>query len=647
MLKSLSLAVFCLLFLASGARAQSPYLLLAEVKEQYNQGHLDTALVICDRLLGMPIDEPLLEEAPFLKAYILADKGETEEAKKVLKEAVGKFPDSHHLPRAYFYLARIFKAEGDWSSALGYLRLIRKHYPESEVTPEAALLEADLLLEKRRYRMAEELLNWLIQRARERPAVVAQAAVKLLDLYHQLGREAEIGRLLGRLGPLDRLYSYAPDILYWQGYVAYREGRVAEAQRLWLRYVNLAPDSPRIRRVFYLLAEMARESRDVIKARQFYAYVASTWPASKEAVLAKFRLFQLKKNFYAFFGGPTPQDIGVILPVLSMICEKWPDDPVVHEVWPLRIELVLKQKGPRVALELSWEFLSRYPESPGLKEALFWINRSLVAYDRLFLSQKNYLGLLNYHWEHLDLISKVRSPEHWYLVGEAYKGLDLYPQARRAYARAWELKPDPALTPDVMASWAEVLTFSGELEAAAALIEDLLDKNPRYRSSPAILALRGRLALRERRFGLARELLLEAMSKSADLESKLRLWPLLVEATIGAADFKALERLFSQVPKDFPQKRLLLLLKAAGQQALSSGEVPFALDIYEKALKLQPDDPELLWYQALCFERLGQEAAAEEVWQKLSSLETQPYKELAQAMLKARELVDRARWEVL
>ncbi|WP_456433498.1 tetratricopeptide repeat protein [Thermosulfuriphilus sp.] len=644
--RSFLLLIGLLVFGLYQAQAQSPYLLLAEARDQYAQGHLDTALIICNRLLSLSLEDPVLEEALFLKGYILADKGEGDKAWKILEEAIGKFPDSHHLPQAYFYLARIAEERGDWSAALGYLRLIRKHYPQSPTAPKAALLEVRLLLQKKRYQVAEDLLKWIIRRAEDLPKIKAQAAVKLLALYHQLGREGEVARLLQQIPGLDELYSYAPDILYWQGYLAYKNGQNKEAQVLWLKYVNLAPKSPRIRDVFYLLAEMAREDKDIIKARQFYAYIAATWPASKEAIFSKFRLFELKKNFYAYFGGPTPQEIGTILPVLSMICQRWSDDPIVYDVWPIRIELTLKQKGPEPALKLSWEFLSHYHQSPRMEETIFWIRRSLEAYDRLLYSKKNYLGLVNYHWIHLSHINKLGSPEHWYFLGEAYRGLDLFEQARRAYAQAWELKPGPTLAPDIMAAWAEALMISGELEASRLLIEELLKANPRYQGSPAILSLRGRLALRTKDYARAREFLSLAIERSAEAEEKLRLWPLWVEAIIGTADFRAAKELLASPPKGLPSEQLLFLLKEAGQRGLAAEEVAFALEIYEMALERYPEDPELLWYQALSFERLGQEAAAEEIWQRLSQTESQPYQRLAQAMLKARDLVDRARGEI-
>ncbi len=602
----------------------------------YQEGDYKRALALLQEIpKRFPQEQKLVVKASVLAAKILYHQGNYDEVVKTLKPLLRK---TILPPEGLLVLAQSAEKKGLYDEALMYVSLLRKHYPKAYAC-ETTLIEARIFSRRHLKGRTKALAKKVLQG----PCALPLKA-EALELLLQNG--GQIDQYLAFIQEHPRLRYYRPEIIRELALYHLRNGALKKAEAEIYQYLNFSGNEKAAPELLFDLAEAYFARKRYREARRIYELVFTSWPASKEATFAKFRLYHMRYLFEEKIGHKTAYTRRLLLAICKRLKKDFPKAPITEEAHALEIKLLLENRQPEEALKSIWSFLKRYPHSRYLAQVYEALCQAVSPVDQKFLAAKDYLGLIIFHNAHKKALAAAGCGLHYYWLAQAYQGLNLYGSALLALLEARDFGVPKPWQPNLYLNLVDLLLTQGgpqDLSLAGDVLTQVAQQFPEVASSPYFLFLKGWWSLRKRDYANAVVQLKQAFTRTADEELKHRIKGFYLEALLHSGALgEALALLQKEKdPSEVYLKRLVLL-------ALAQDKPEFAAKGSALLLKKAPKDPEALWLRALVLERLGEETQAQKIWATLAkqgSAQT-PFERLAVGLVRASELIAQARREL-
>ena len=283
----------------------------------------------------------------------------------ILKDFIARYPESPHVPEAYYYTGIAYKEAGFMPEAISHWRIVAKDFPNSKWADEAlmeilAVYEEEGEIEKKK-RLLREIVRQYPDTTSAEAAWISLALASLMQ-----GKEIPfIEKEMKKLEQADpNIASKVPVFLELKARLSLLRGRKKEAIREWLHFLNLTTTKGKQALALYEIAEIYRSLGDFLSARKYYALCARDYPRSSYALFARFRLAQLHERELGIvpWARNMEKEVESSQWLYSEILKKFPRHPITQEVIYEFAKLKMRINDLAGALELVKSYFETNPE---------------------------------------------------------------------------------------------------------------------------------------------------------------------------------------------------------------------------------------------------------------------------------------------
>ncbi len=605
-----------------------------QAREFYSEGNLDRALALLKAIpRRFPQDQELLLKASLLTARIYYEKRQYNKAIKILKPLVQKvsFPSD-----ALLILAECYQAKGLYNETLAYLNLLRKRPLPQETLCHINVMESRLYLAKKLRTKAKSLCE-----------EVLNSTCSLREKSQAINLLIEAGEPIQNFLPFvekhPQVRYYVPQILKSIALYHLKKGELSQAEREIFEYLNYSGREKEGPCLLYDLGQAYFKAKRYREARRIYELILTSWPYSSQATFAKFWLYYMRYLFEEKIGHKTAYTRRLLLAICRRLKKEFPKESITERAHALEIKLLYEDRKPERALESSWEFLKRYPNSLYLPKVYEVLCQASSLVDQKFLAQKAYIEFISYYLAHKNDYNKAKCGLHFYWLAQAYQRLNLTEEALLSLIKAKEFSVPKVWETNLLMNLVDLLLEEGEEQnkkLASNLLQEVASRYPDVVKSPYYQFLLGWLAFENNDWAKASISLKSAFQGTSDEELRRRAKELYLETLLREGN---LEKAFLLAKKD--KKPPLLLLKRIAVHSIISDHLTLAQEVTHFLVKMIPDDDEAWWLRALVYERLGEAKKAQKIWAKLSKKDS-IYANLASDIVRASSLIEKARSEI-
>ncbi|MEW6289195.1 MAG: tetratricopeptide repeat protein [Thermodesulfobacteriota bacterium] len=202
------------------------------------------------------------------------------------------YPQSSHLPDAYYEVANAYYQMRFYREALTYFGLFIKRFADSPRVNEAMSMKARILLKVGRLEDAARVYRELEQSADEVGNLRGQAGLAHIDLVKGKFQEA-LAVYLKILKKRPSFYIDDPEVLHNKGLANLRVGKAQEGRKDLLQYLNIAGDEAARPDILFELGESYMADGHRQMARRIYEQVIEEGGKDdRPVVLSRLRLAQ-------------------------------------------------------------------------------------------------------------------------------------------------------------------------------------------------------------------------------------------------------------------------------------------------------------------------------------------------------------------
>ncbi len=627
------LLVFFFLFTGQALALDEAQVWYEQARTLYQDGDQKRALALLEEIpKRFPEEKEIRLRASVLAARIYYEKGKPDKVLSLLKPWLS----STELPdEALFLLAAASVQKGLYDEALAYLRLFKKRFPDSPFKCEVELVASQVFKHRKLLSKAKRFAYRVLHQK-----CSLKEKAQALSLLLSLGEKPD--KFLDYLQD-ERVRRYAPEVAKSLIYYYLEQGHLAAAEKEVFKYLNLSGHEKEAPYFIFLLAEAYYKAQKYRSARRLFALLNTTWPYTKEAAFARFRLLEMKYIFEKKVGHPRPQTLKLLLAACQRLKQEYPQEPLTEEVHALECSLLLEAKRIKQALDSAWSFLKRYPKSSFRPRVLKVVCRAASLWEQKLLGEKAFQEAIIFFRSHAESLKTARCGLAFYRAAEAYLSLNLQGEALVTLLEGYELDLAPAWAPDYLLTLVDLLLERGEKEdlaLAQKILEKIQKDYPSATKSPYFSMLDGILAFRQGRYPEAFFSLHASFKKARDKELKQRAEKAYLLLLIKLSrDEEALALM-----KKHPQ-RYLLELKTLARATIEEEKWAFAQKILTFALKKFPEDAELKWLLGTLYEREGEGEKALAVWKELEK-DPSLFGNFAKSQVRAADLIEEARREI-
>ncbi len=284
-----------------------------------------------------------------------------------LKFFIQYYPNSQHVPEAYYMLGQAYSSIGYNAEAAAHWRTVVRYYPHSKWAG-PALTELVKQLEETGNR--RKILDFYREILRQFPdsSAAVMARVLLAEDALKQGRIDLVNLTIQKLEKIPSIELNVPEFLRLKALIAEREGQYAKAREYLLHYLNLIKSRRLRASALFRIAEDYRAQGRYLEARKYYALVKRDFGSEPEALFARFRLAQLEDRARGRLSvyvssALKPEDMPETARLYARILKEFPSHPLAQEVQFEFMQLRMKQAKYLDALKLGYDFLKRLPES--------------------------------------------------------------------------------------------------------------------------------------------------------------------------------------------------------------------------------------------------------------------------------------------
>ncbi|OAG28158.1 tetratricopeptide repeat protein [Thermodesulfatator autotrophicus] len=618
-------------FITQAIAAQEALLWYQQAKTLYQEGNSQGALALLEELeRRFPKERVVIARGRILAAEIYASQGKYQ---KVIELLTPLLKETDLTPRAYLLLARSAEALGLNSEALLYVRLLKTKFPEAQEICGGDIVAAKVFYKRKLYDRAERLAERVL--TTENCSIDTKAEASFL-----LFRLNKPDKVVTFLEKNPRAKAFLPEVLKELALYHLKQGKFKQAEEEIYDYLNFSGREKEAPPLLWALAEALFKQKKYKEARRIYELILTSWPSAKQALFAKFRLYEMRYLFEEKIGHVNPQTRNILLNVILVLKRDYPEAPLTEEAHALEIKLLLEAKKISQALESAWAFLKKYPESPYLSRVFPVLCKASSLFEQNLLGKKDYQGLILFFNEHKQELEKASCGLSFYWAAQAYLSLNLETEARLTLLKGVLLSLPDVWEKDFKLTLVDLLLKDEEYELSLKFLKELGEKYKEINQNPYYLYLLGRLNKETGKLIEALEFLKRAYKLAVTPEIKAKIQKDYLENLIILGRY---EKAFSLLQE--ASKVDLELAKALVTRTLKEEKYLIAQKVLSFLRKKFPEDRELLWLEGLLWERLGEPEKAFGIWQKLAK-GNDVYAQLASSLLKEEKLIEEARKEI-
>ena len=508
--------------------------------------------------------------------------------------------------------------------AESYLRL---GYPKEAIS----YANKVLTLRKKTFEACRaELIKFMALAVMEQRAKVIKGIKNFLNTFCSQKYSLEAQAILNYFGknykvPSKVLKKIQGIIVKARGLYLLRKGKVFEAERDIFLYLNVygnlfeAPD------LLFKLAEAYFKKKQVKKAKLLYQLIITKWDGTKQALLSKFRLYEIAYQQIVIKQLVPKETIQNLLSYIAEIKYRYPKSKIAQEAHLLEIQIYKQYKKFEKLRKSTKEFIKNYPNYPKLNQIFKDYCYSVTSILNGYYEKGNLPLIFKLTQTDSEFLKKTHCGYPFYLIGNILFSYNFFIHSAYEYIKAFNIGVPPRLRPDLLTK----LTFLAFETGNQTLFNDLFEytsktfSNKTLFSSPFYTFC---FAINELKKGVnsAEPYLKSIINSKIDTFYKWQILHLFRDKALSQKLYLSalnytLHPIFNSTDSDFV---LLLTSSFSNSSAFEK--------ISEVALKKFPNSTDIKWIYVYYLEKHGRFKQALSLWKNLTN-GTQPQNELAKA----------------
>ncbi|MCK4389073.1 MAG: tetratricopeptide repeat protein [Desulfobacterales bacterium] len=459
------------------------------------------------------------------------------------QDAITKFPESHYVPDAMVSIANCHAKAKNYHEALAYYNLVCKNYKGCAAAPEALFQRGKILASTKK---PQEAIKSFQQVETLYPETLFARTAKI-ERAKALFDTNSFKRSLGALDEImtaepDRIYE-DPNILLYSGYNYYELGKFKEARDRFCKVLNCYPDIDSNHLVLTKIADTYREHGMEGKALKLYNMVLRRYPDSEGSLISMLRLSadieNIEPEFLLF-----PKPIEEITSYNKSARETYKEIMKTHGENPLSqlagLRLALQQqqdKDYEGSINTLRDILAKHPGTT-LKEQIKPALR--VSMEAIFEREQqagNYQNIVGYYEQMKADFGLEDVPNLLLILGDAYSRFHLYDHAVSVFEEAkksYTAQDQPA---DLLFGLGESFYQMRSFEEAQQALRDFVARYPEDRRVSRAYFLMGDVLLRRKEYEKAMAAFHLAIEKDPDEPCKIEILLAMAGASNGRMDY--------------------------------------------------------------------------------------------------------------
>jgi TolA-binding protein len=652
----------------------------------------------CAGLMAQDRTDPLLDVgsgpgSPDTDLFLVAAKyyriGRWENAIRMLKKIIQSYPNSSHLERAYFLLAKSYHGMFEKKMSEHFIETA-KHYqaaigrfPESEYVADAMVSMGNCYFEAKNYYEAMAYFNLVLNQHKGHPAAAeallqrgrifalrkqpqrAMRSFEELEKTHPktpLATKAkiEIGKALfsmqsfkRSLRTLNEVIAMQPDevykdpeILLYTGYDYYELGQLPEAKDVFSKLLNYYPEIEANHLILTRIADIYRDEGAEDKASKLYALVASTYPETEGGLISLIRLAHMNektgnKNPPLAIGegslGETAHDI------YEQVIEKYPDNALAQLAMLRLAALYQRDKNYELSIMTLRKILEKHPDTSLRAEVTSVLQASLKAFLEKEKQAGNIASITRYYEQMKAVLPFKDMPDLLSWLGDTYRESHLYGPALSMFRQASQYYAHQNPSADILFGLGECAYRQKNLDEAEEALKAFVTRYPAHREATKGHYWLGLIFSQRQRYDEASEALKMALQPETDKYHQAKVRIALASVSNGQGDHeRAVEALGEAITllnqgKDSGSEDLYVAYRELGETYLKLEQKKKALPIFKKALELIPegsDSHSLQFRLAQCYQWLKATDQAEAMLNRIVASGDPFWSKVAQVQIK-------------
>ena len=393
---------------------------------------------------------PKATDARFWRAETHYQMGSWDAALKDY-DAVASNAASPKREQAFYGAGWSLYKSGAYREAAGRFQRLVTEFPSSQFTFDARVRLADCHFFLKDYKSAEVAYRAVVRQFPERKER-DYAMYQLGQTYFRLSNyDDALRQLQGLISGLPSS-PLADDAQYAIGWLWFQGKNYDEAVAEFRKVIQAFPQSELVARSHYSIGDAYYNQQNYSSAEQSYREVLRRFPQSSYVPDA------ISGIQYCLIAQGKQQEA---LNVIDAFVKENPGSPGAQGLLLKKGDLLFGQKQYDDAIREYRGFADRYPASPLLANAYFWIGRSYEALGRLMDAASAYDRAAQVK----NSVPKIRS-EAYLQAAEAYRALKSYEKAIAALSEAEQLGGGTDVVAQVMYLQGKVREESGDIPSA-------------------------------------------------------------------------------------------------------------------------------------------------------------------------------------
>ena len=411
-----------------------------------------------------------------------------------------------------------------------------------------------------------------------------------------------------------------------KGLYLLRKSRVYEAEKNIFLYLNVYGNLYEAPDLLFKLAEAFFKRKQVKKAKLLYQLIITKWDGTKQALLSKFRLYEIAYQQIVIKQLVPKETIQNLLSYIAEIKYRYPKSKIAQEAHLLEIQIYKQYKEFEKLRKSTKEFIKNYPNYPKINRIFRDYCYSITSILNGYYEKGNLPLIFKLTETDSDFLKKTHCGYPFYLIGNILFDYDFFMHSSYEFIKAFEIGVPNKFRPDLLIK----LTFLAFQNGNYTLFEDLFKyttksfSNKTLFSSPFYTFCFAVEKLRKEGVKSAEPYLKSVLSLKIDTFYKWQILHLFRDKAISqklylkALDY-TIQPVFNATPSDFV---LLLTSSFSNSSAFEK--------ISQIALKSFPNSTDIKWIYVYYLEKHGRFKQALSLWKELTN-GSQSQNELAKA----------------